>query len=215
MGEDKVVPTAREHHLPRAGQAARQQAKARRCSNVCVAAPDLDVALARFEELSRPAPRLENAATRVGDRFLARFAARDWDAMAEMLVADHSSDDRRRVVNAGIRRGRDAEIQNWRAMVDIGFTCVTSAVVATRGERLVLSHLRGSQRDQRPETFSAEVLGVIEINAEKQIVKSYGTLNTPGFNRYNASVMNAPYSAYVIGDYTGITPPFGFDNGDN
>jgi hypothetical protein len=56
---------------------------------------------------------------------------------------------------------------------------------------------------------------VIDINAEKQIVKSYGTLNTPGFNRHNASVMNAPYSAYVIGDYTGITPPFGFGNGDN
>ena len=40
------------------------------------------------------------------------------------------------------------------------------------------------------------------------IVKSYGTINTPGFNTGNASVMNGPYSAYVLGDYTGITPPF-------
>ncbi len=43
---------------------------------------DLDAALARFEELQPPAPRLENAASRVFERFLAHFAARDWDAMA-------------------------------------------------------------------------------------------------------------------------------------
>ena len=49
---------------------------------------DLDAALARFDELSRPAPRLENAASRVDERFWAYFAARDWDAMAEMLADD-------------------------------------------------------------------------------------------------------------------------------
>ena len=42
---------------------------------------DLDAALARFEQLSRPAPRLENAASQVAERYLAHFAARDWDAM--------------------------------------------------------------------------------------------------------------------------------------
>src|ERR1700731_2503079 len=36
---------------------------------------DLDDALARFDQLSRPAPRLENAASRVYDRFMATFAA--------------------------------------------------------------------------------------------------------------------------------------------
>jgi len=49
---------------------------------------------------------------------------------------------------------------------------------------------------------------VIEINQAKQIVRSFGTIDVPGFSTTNASVMNAPYSAYVIGDYTGITPPF-------
>lgn len=50
---------------------------------------------------------------------------------------------------------------------------------------------------------------VIEINPSKTIVVSYGTINDPGFNPHSASrLMNAPYSAYVIGDYTGITPPF-------
>ena len=62
---------------------------------------DLDAALARFDELSRPAPRLENAASRVYERFWTSFAARDWDAMAEILAEDISIDDRRRVVNAG------------------------------------------------------------------------------------------------------------------
>ena len=64
---------------------------------------DLDAALARFDELSRPTPRLENAASRAYERFQAYFAARDWDAMAEMLADDMCHDDRRRVVNAGIR----------------------------------------------------------------------------------------------------------------
>ena len=35
---------------------------------------DVDPALARFAQLSRPAPRLENAASRVNERFLAWFA---------------------------------------------------------------------------------------------------------------------------------------------
>ena len=89
---------------------------------------DLDTALARFDELSRPAPQLENAASQVVERFRHHFAARDWDAMAEMLAADMSNDDRRRVVNAGIRRGRDAEIENMRAPPISGVTNITSTV---------------------------------------------------------------------------------------
>ena len=81
---------------------------------------DLDAALARFDELSRPAPRLENAASRVYERFRRYFAARDWDAMAESWPTTFAVDDRRRVVSAGIRRGRDAEIANLRAVVDVG-----------------------------------------------------------------------------------------------
>ena len=48
---------------------------------------------------------------------------------------------------------------------------------------------------------------VIEINMHKQIVFSQGKIQVDGdgFNR-----LNAPYDAKVIGDYTGLTPPFGF-----
>jgi hypothetical protein len=49
---------------------------------------------------------------------------------------------------------------------------------------------------------------VIEVNPSMAIVVSYGTINAPGFSPSTAVQMNAPYSAYVIGDYTGITPPF-------
>ena len=40
------------------------------------------------------------------------------------------------------------------------------------------------------------------------IVASYGTINTPGYSPTTAiQFLNGPYSAYVIGDYTGLTPP--------
>jgi hypothetical protein len=49
---------------------------------------------------------------------------------------------------------------------------------------------------------------VIEISPSQEVVASYGTINKPGFSPTTAGPLNAPYSAYVIGDYTGITPPF-------
>jgi hypothetical protein len=47
---------------------------------------------------------------------------------------------------------------------------------------------------------------VIEINMHKRIVFAQGMIQVDGtgFNQ-----LNAPYSAYVIGDYTGLTPPLG------
>jgi hypothetical protein len=56
---------------------------------------------------------------------------------------------------------------------------------------------------------------VIEVSHSKAIVASYGTINDPGFSSKTATLMNAPYSAYVIGDYTGITPPFANESDDN
>ncbi len=49
-----------------------------------------------------------------------------------------STDDRRRVVNAGVRHGRDAEIANMQAFAEVGTLNITLTVIATRGERLVL-----------------------------------------------------------------------------
>ena len=48
----------------------------------------------------------------------------------------------------------------------------------------------------------------IIIDSSGSIVASYGTINTPGFSLTSAATLqNGPYSAYVIHDYTGLTPP--------
>lgn len=46
---------------------------------------------------------------------------------------------------------------------------------------------------------------VIEINPQSTIVWSYGQI---GVNGQGPGLLNAPYDAKVVGDYTGITPPF-------
>lgn len=130
---------------------------------------DVEAAVARFDQLSRPAPRLENAASRVDGRFQTCFAARDWAAMGEILADDIAADDRRRVVNAGIRRGRDAKIADMRATADLGTTKGSSTVIAIRGERLALVRIRLSGRDQRPDAFQTEMLGIVEVNADNRM----------------------------------------------
>jgi hypothetical protein len=46
---------------------------------------------------------------------------------------------------------------------------------------------------------------VIEVNPSKQIVWSQGKIAVAGtgFN-----MLNGPYDSKVVGDYTGLTPPF-------
>ena len=115
------------------------------------------------------------------ERYFAHFAARDWDAMAETLADDFMTDDRRRVVNAGVRHGRAAEIANMQAIAEVGTLNITSTVIATRGERLVLVRDYLSVRDW-PES-SHNGVSVIEINADNQIVGarhcSTSTTSTP------------------------------------
>ena len=130
---------------------------------------DLDVALARFEELHPPAPRLENAASQLIERFQAYFAARNWAAIAENSADEIVTDDRRSVVGSGILRGRDIDIANIRATADLGAAYLTSTVIATRGERLALARFRMSGRDQRPEAFHSEMLGIVEIDADNRV----------------------------------------------
>ena len=53
---------------------------------------------------------------------------------------------------------------------------------------------------------------VIEVNHAKDIVFTQGMIGMigTGFNQ-----LNAPYSAYLIGDFTGLTPPGKFDDRDD
>jgi hypothetical protein len=51
---------------------------------------------------------------------------------------------------------------------------------------------------------------VIAVNHDKQIVATYGHLNLPGFGTDNTQQgLNGPYDAKVVGDFTGLTAPFG------
>ncbi|WP_310773803.1 BTAD domain-containing putative transcriptional regulator [Mycobacterium sp. Z3061] len=126
----------------------------------------IDAAIARFDDLhSRPKP-LASAAIRAMHRLQAHFAARDWAAVAGALADDICTDDRRRVVNGGIRHGRDAEIDGLRAAADVGTRSITSTPLAIRGERLLLGRFRFSAK--HPSAFHSEILGVAELDADNR-----------------------------------------------
>lgn len=129
---------------------------------------DLDAALARFDELSRPAASLENAASRMYKRYSASLAAREWDAMAEMLTDDVSTDDRRHVVSGGVQHGRDAQISDMRDVAAFGVRNFKVFVTAIRGARLALLRVLVSS-DAAPGAFGIEMLVVVEVDAEHRI----------------------------------------------
>ncbi len=131
---------------------------------------DLDAAIERFEQLSTPAPRLKNSASQVAERFMSHYAEGGWGALAEILANNFYSDDRRRVVGAGIRQGPDAQIEDMRAMTDLSITKITATPVAIRGERLVLVRSHLTDRDQGPEAVLTEVLAIVEIDTKERIV---------------------------------------------
>jgi hypothetical protein len=87
-----------------------------------------------------------------------------------MLADDIFNEDHRRVVNAGVLHGRDATMASMQATAAFGLSAITPIVIATRGERLSLSREYFLVGDQRSEAYSAEVLGIIEINADERIV---------------------------------------------
>ncbi len=131
---------------------------------------DLDVAIAKFDQLSRPARRLENTASQVAERFLKHFAVGDWASLAEAFADDFTNDDRRRVVGAGVRRGKDAEMADLQSIAGVGITTVSSTPVAIRGDRLVLTRGRLSSRDQGVDVYFTESLAVVEIDMKGRIV---------------------------------------------
>ena len=133
---------------------------------------DLDAALARFDELEASAPdgRLDNAASRAAQQF-SSLATDDPDAMADNFSADFVQDDRRRVVGAGVRRGRDAEIDDLRAFTGIGMPNVASTGLAMRGDRLLLSHSTVWGGDSRPSGVQIDMLAITEVDVDGRILR--------------------------------------------
>ncbi len=90
--------------------------------DIDAAMAELDSAQAALEEAQPPARRLENAASRMYERFKSYYAARDLDALGEIIADDICTDDRRRVVNAGTLRGREAVMAEISSFVETGRT---------------------------------------------------------------------------------------------
>ncbi|WP_458320070.1 BTAD domain-containing putative transcriptional regulator [Mycolicibacterium brisbanense] len=130
---------------------------------------DLGAALGRLDELTRPTTKLENAATRAYERIKDCYTSGNWAALAEMLAENVSNDDRRLVVNAGVQCGRDAVISEMSGIAGVGVTNWTSHTVAVRGDRIVLNRARASS-GELPEAFHADVLDVVETDADGQVV---------------------------------------------
>ncbi|KZS85815.1 hypothetical protein [Mycobacterium persicum] len=98
---------------------------------------DLQIAIARFEQLGSPASRLETWHAECTSA-TGSTSPRDWAAIAEPPTAETSLADHRRLLNSGVRRGRDAEIDNLRALAEIGVEKVMATIIVTRGARVAL-----------------------------------------------------------------------------
>jgi PQQ-like domain len=107
---------------------------------------------------------------------------------------------------------RIVEIDRDKNVVWEYFTCTGSGCnlargtgpLPTRALRLRNSHtLISDQYNHR----------VIEVNHGKQIERTFGKLGDLGYNTESVADggLNSPYDAKRIGDYTGLTPPFGGD----
>ncbi len=117
---------------------------------------DLDVGASQIRRAESPSSqRLENSAVKWVSAS-ERHMRLGWDAMAEMLAEDSCYDDRRSVVNGGLRRGRDSMIEDMRSGADIGIPEFRVAEIATRGERLVLCRA-DSHYDVRPGSFMSKI----------------------------------------------------------
>ncbi|HJQ85102.1 MAG TPA: hypothetical protein VKA21_13545 [Candidatus Binatia bacterium] len=170
----------------------------------------LDVALARYDELTATATgptRIENAATRSKDRFLASWHARDWDGVAAVYAPGFRVSDRRPMIRLeldppqsleGIRVGFDLFTMTWKV-----------EVLATRGERLMLAraHWEGSGGAVGPS--EGDMLEIVEVNdretRELQIVLDPGDLDA-AFDeldaRYGAGEAAAhPHLRSTLGDF--------------
>jgi len=124
---------------------------------------DLDAAIARFDELQAPKPRLENAAIRSWHRMVDAFNRRDVDGFLAEMTVDGRVEDRRKGLRAIFegpeRRKSVRELfkapDSWR---------FTSVPVAVRGSRLSL--IRHCLRDTSEvgDPITVEQVTVMEVS---------------------------------------------------
>ncbi|MBI3389074.1 MAG: hypothetical protein HY027_15185 [Deltaproteobacteria bacterium] len=150
-------------------------------------------ALARFDELvgrydaasaaEPPATRLANAATRSNDRFVNAWAARDWERVAATFALDFRLSDRRSFVRLDL--DRDQHLESLRLRFQMGSSRVTSAILATRGDRLALGRVRFELADGYVGPSDTEALWTCEVDEQGKRVTMVA---------FNADDLDAAYA---------------------
>jgi ketosteroid isomerase-like protein len=130
--------------------------------------PDqFDEALARFEALKAltPPSPFANAATRLNERVVRAWAARDWEAVSALHSSAVHIDDRRRFMR--MRVGAEDAMAQVRFYFDVPGSRFVITPIATRGERLALSRLlfEGNVDDDGG-VLAIDYLAVDEVDPE-------------------------------------------------
>ena len=124
---------------------------------------DIDAALARFDELDRPAPSLENAATRTWARLADAFNRRDMDCALDLTAADGRYEDRRK----GLRdQGTARDV--WQTVFDAPKSWrLEMEPVAIRGSRLGLTRGRFRDTEDAERPITVEYLTVTGVSDDE------------------------------------------------
>jgi SnoaL-like domain len=125
----------------------------------------VDAALARYEELSADPvglARIENAATHAVRRWVEAWNARDWRHFAAVHAAGFRHLDRRKMVQ--LESARDPYLDALRPYCEMASSRHTFEVLATRGDRLVLSRMRWEGTEDFTGPSVIEVAVVIEVD---------------------------------------------------
>ena len=123
---------------------------------------DIDAAVARFDELSRPTPRLENAATRTWVRCVDAYNRRDVDGFLAFTTADGLMEDRRKGLRA-LMEG-PAWRKAWRELfrAPSGWR-LEMEPVAIRGSRFSLTRERVRDTEGADRPIVVELMTVMEV----------------------------------------------------
>jgi hypothetical protein len=131
---------------------------------------DLDVALARFEELRPDPTRIPpNAACRARTRMLEVSAARDWPALRALARPDFAFEDRRK--RAMLTGDVELYIKNAEFVRSQPHLRVTRELLATAGDRIAIERNVWTSGPAGGE-FERDSLRLVEVDADGRLVAS-------------------------------------------
>lgn len=153
-----------------------------------------------------------------------------------ILIADESNDraievDRTKHIIKTFTAGGTTSGVAFASRLDNGDTLITDAnnnraVEVDSSDSIVWQYVTNTQAGSNPNPQPTRAIRtaqnttvisdqfnhrVIVVSSTGQLLTQYGNLNTAGYGTSNTDEgLNGPYDAKIIGDYTGLTPPFGF-----